>query len=254
MRVAAWILGSVGMVAAASAGAAAQTYATPAETPAAALSRHLRTLATSPRDFVALIGAGKAALAMGDSQAAAGFFGRADEVWPTSALPQIGMGAAMVAEGDAQGALTYFAQAQQRGASQLQFTADRGLAYDLLGRHTEAQADYRVALLGADADEARRRLALSLAISGTKDGRTANARCGNARRRRADGAVPGPLAGAPLGAEGGRRQPRHFPRLRAVLCRRADDRLRLGRHLCRDGPGIAEAGQPHQPGPAVGHR
>ncbi len=43
---------------------------------------------------------------------------------------------------------------------------DRGLAFDLLGRHADAQADYRRAMVGADADEARRRLALSLAISG----------------------------------------------------------------------------------------
>ena len=43
---------------------------------------------------------------------------------------------------------------------------DRGLAYDLLGQQAQAQADYRAALSGADADEARRRLALSLAISG----------------------------------------------------------------------------------------
>jgi hypothetical protein len=45
---------------------------------------------------------------------------------------------------------------------------DRGLAYDLLGRHKDAQADYRVALYSSDRDEARRRLALSLAITGNK--------------------------------------------------------------------------------------
>ncbi len=46
--------------------------------------------------------------------------------------------------------------------------ADRGLAYDLLGQHAQAQADYRAALGGPDGDTARRRLALSLAISGRK--------------------------------------------------------------------------------------
>src|SRR6185369_17130151 len=79
--------------------------------------------------FGALIGAGKAALELGDTQAAAGFFARADEVNPRSPLPQAGMGAVSVANG-------------------------------------EAQADYRAALTGPDATEARRRLALSLAISG----------------------------------------------------------------------------------------
>ena len=65
------------------------------ETPVAALARHMRVLADSPKDFLALIGAGKAALALGDTQAAAGFFGRADEVYPASPLPQAGMGAAL---------------------------------------------------------------------------------------------------------------------------------------------------------------
>jgi hypothetical protein len=45
---------------------------------------------------------------------------------------------------------------------------DRGLAYDMMGQQAKAQADYRAALAGPDADEARRRLALSLAISGNK--------------------------------------------------------------------------------------
>jgi hypothetical protein len=47
---------------------------------------------------------------------------------------------------------------------------DRGLAFDMLGQQAKAQADYRAALASADADEARRRLALSLAISGDKAG------------------------------------------------------------------------------------
>jgi hypothetical protein len=78
------------------------------------------------------------------------------------------MGAALVATGDPSGALTYFARAQQLGATAASFGCDRGLAYDLLGRQTAAQTDYRAALSGADRDEARRRLALSLAISGDK--------------------------------------------------------------------------------------
>ena len=140
------------------------------ETPAAALARQVRVLATSPKDFLALIGAGKAALALGDSQAAVGFFGRANEVFPTSPLPQAGMAAAMVSDGDAQGAMPYFDRAAQLGATAAMIGTDRGLAYDLLGRHSQAQADYRAALSGTDGDEARRRLALSLAITGDKAG------------------------------------------------------------------------------------
>jgi Flp pilus assembly protein TadD len=128
----------------------------------------MKTLAEDSRNFQALIGAGKAALALGDTQSAAGFYGRAEEVWPSSPMPQIGKGAALAQEGDGGGALPYFARAQQLGAPVTTFACDRGLAYDLLGRQAEAQADYRLALNGPDAEEARRRLALSLAIGGNR--------------------------------------------------------------------------------------
>jgi len=154
--------------------AAAQTgysygYQQP-ETPTAALARYVRTLASDPRDFGALIGAGKAALEVGDPQAAAGFFARADEVNPRSPLPQAGMGAVSVANGEPNAAMPYFTRALQLGAPLATVACDRGLAYDLLGQQPKAQADYRAALSGPDATEARRRLALSLAISGDKAG------------------------------------------------------------------------------------
>jgi Flp pilus assembly protein TadD len=139
------------------------------ESPATALARYVRTLASDPTEFQSLIGAGKAALAMGDAQAAAGFFARADEASPRSPLPQAGMGAVSVANGDPQAALPYFRRAQQLGAPLATFACDRGLAYDLMGQQAQAQADYRAALAGRDSDEARRRLALSLAISGNRD-------------------------------------------------------------------------------------
>ena len=138
------------------------------ETPAAALARYVRALADDPKDFDALIGAGRSALMLGDTEAAAGFFARADDVDSTSPAPQEGMGAVQVANGDAKGALPYFTRAQKLGATQAMLGCDRGLAYDMLGEQTKAQADYRAALSGADADEARRRLALSLAIGGNK--------------------------------------------------------------------------------------
>ena len=169
VRVAALILGLVGLtLAAASAPVSAQIGWR--EPPAAALDRHIRVLAKSPKDFLALIGAGRAALELGDSHAAVGFFGRADEVFPSSPLPQAGMGAAAVSDGDAYGAMRYFDRATLLGATAAMIGADRGLAYDLMGRHSDAQADYRAALVGRDGDEARRRLALSLAITGDKAG------------------------------------------------------------------------------------
>src|SRR6185369_13747845 len=138
------------------------------ETTSAALARYVRTLASDPKDFGSLIGAGKAALELGDTQAAAGFFARADEVNPKSPLPQAGMGAVSVANGEPLAALPYFKRAQQLGAPLATIGCDRGLAYDLLGRQADAQNDYRAAFGGLDSDEARRRLALSLAISGNR--------------------------------------------------------------------------------------
>jgi len=170
VRIAVVILASIGAVLA---GVPAQADAQVAvgvrgESPSDALARNMKELGTNPRSFDALIGAGRAALALGDTQAAAGFFGRADEVWPDSPLAQAGMGAALAQEGDGSGALQYFSRATQRGATQSMIGADRGLAYDLVGQHSQAQADYRAALSGQDGDEARRRLALSLAITGKK--------------------------------------------------------------------------------------
>jgi len=151
--------------------AAAQgSYSPYDEGPGAALARYVRALASDPQDFGSLIGAGKAALALGDTQAAAGFFARADEVNSKSPLPQAGMGAVSVANGEPQAALPYFKRAQQLGAPLATIACDRGLAYDLLGRQADAQTDYRAALGGLDSDEARRRLALSLAISGNRAG------------------------------------------------------------------------------------
>ena len=135
------------------------------ETPEAALARNVRLIALNPKNFTALVAAGRAALGTGDAQAAVGFFGRAEEAGPTSWQPQAGLAAAAVAMGDPQSAMTYFARAQQYGATQMQIAVDRGLAFDLMGDQAKAQSDYRVALNGADANEARRRLAVSLAIS-----------------------------------------------------------------------------------------
>jgi Flp pilus assembly protein TadD len=146
--------------------AVAQSVA--AETPGSALSRYIRVLASSPRDFNALIGAGRAALELGDVQAASGFFGRAEEVNPNAPAAKIGLGAAMAHMGDADGAIFYFNQATRLGAQPMTMAVDRGMARDLLGDLAGAQADYRLAISSLGSDEARRRLALSLAIGRDK--------------------------------------------------------------------------------------
>ena len=140
------------------------------ETPGAALARQVRVLASNPRDFNALIGAGHAALALGDVQAAAGFFGRAEEVNPNAPAAKAGLGAAMANMGDADGAIYYFNQATRLGAQPLTLALDRGLARDLAGDLGGAQSDYRLAMASLGSDEARRRLSLSLAIGRDKKG------------------------------------------------------------------------------------
>ena len=157
-----------GLVAAPSPANAQGSYSPYNETASAALARYVRAIADKPTDFSALIGAGRSAVELGDAHAAAGFFARADEVNPRSPLPQAGMAAVAVLNGEPHAALPYFARAQQLGAPVTTFACDRGLAFDLLGRQAEAQADYRLALNGPDAEEARRRLALSLAIGGKR--------------------------------------------------------------------------------------
>lgn len=160
--------GSVGAIAFPAPALAMGSYSPFNETASAALSRYVRALADNPKDFDALIGAGRSAIALGDAHAAGGFFARADEVNPRSPLPQAGMGAVAVLNGEPHAALPYFNRAQQLGASPSSFALDRGLAFDLLGRQAEAQADYRIVMTSRDGDEARRRLALSLAISGNR--------------------------------------------------------------------------------------
>ncbi len=50
------------------------------ETPEAALARNVRLIAINPRNYDAQLAAGRAALRLGDPQAAIGFFGRAEEI------------------------------------------------------------------------------------------------------------------------------------------------------------------------------
>ena len=140
------------------------------ESAADALSRHIRVLAGSPRDFNSLIGAGQAALELGDVQAAAGFFGRAEEANPRAPAAKVGLGAAMAHMGDADGAIFYFEQAAKLGALPMVMATDRGMAKDLQGDLKGAQADYRLAISSMASDEARRRLALSLAIGRDRKG------------------------------------------------------------------------------------
>lgn len=265
IRIAAAILGTVGALIGAAPGRAdAQSVPAYAETLADALARNVKILATDPKNFIALVGAGKAALQMGDEQSAAGFFGRAEEVFPNSPQPQMGKGAALVASGDAREALAYFARAQQLGATVASFGSDRGLAYDLLGQPAAAQRDYRAALLGADRNEATRRLALSQAIAGRKDEALATLQPLLARRdpgatrvRSLVLALAGDLAGAKAALDTmipglSRRMDPFFRRLPTLTTEQKAAAVHLGVIPgSGSGPSYASAGQ-RSAGPALG--
>lgn len=140
------------------------------EDPGSALARHLRDLNASPRNLTSLLGAGNAALAVGDPQTALAFFARAEEVAPRDGRIKAGMGSAFVQTEQAQAALKFFAEAVSMGAPVSSFAKDRGLAYDMIGDPAQAQADYAVSLQFGGDPEVERRLALSKAISGDREG------------------------------------------------------------------------------------
>lgn len=138
-----------------------------------ALNEALVRLARDPRSVDALMAAGQAALALGDTDAALGFFTRADQVNPGQAAPRAALAGVRLRQGDAVEALRWYAEAEKAGADPATFAGDRALAYDLVGDTPAAQGEYRRALEktapdSAAHDEALRRQAISLAIGGDR--------------------------------------------------------------------------------------
>jgi Flp pilus assembly protein TadD len=148
--------------------AAAVPSSSAAEAASDALARHLTTLANNPQSVAALAGAGRAALELGDAQAALSFFVRAEELAPTDGRLKAGIGSALVLMEQAHSALQFFGEAVRLGVPTHEFAGDRGLAYDLIGNSKAAQRDYQLALARRDDPEIRRRLALSQAIGGDR--------------------------------------------------------------------------------------
>jgi len=134
------------------------------------LSSALLRLGRNPHDTAALIDAGNAALAMGDTDAATGFFTRADRLMPNNAAIQAGLAGARVRAEDPFGAIPLFQSAERNGAIPVELLSDRGLAYDLVADNASAQKYYRQAIAASAGDEATRRLAVSLAIAGDRRG------------------------------------------------------------------------------------
>lgn len=132
------------------------------------LNSALGRLARNSRDVSALIDAGNAALQLDDTDAAIGFFGRADELSPGNPRVKMGLASAYVRRESPMQALRLFDEAERAGVSSGALAGDRGLAYDLVGDSARAQTFYYQALTLRRDDEVTRRLALSQAIAGDR--------------------------------------------------------------------------------------
>ena len=133
------------------------------------LNRALVELAKEPRSVPRLLEAGNAALAVNDLDGALGFFKRLTEIEPENEPATLGLARVYMRSGRPIMALLYFDAAQSRGAGPLAIGSDQALTLDMLGDQARAQAGY-VRLIEASPkdDEARRRLAISFAISGKR--------------------------------------------------------------------------------------
>lgn len=129
----------------------------------------LRALDRNPRSVDALLNAGYASVKVNDLEAAIGYFGRAEEVAPNDARVKQAQASVFMRGGRPVKALELFAQADAAGARDRSMMSDRGLAHDLVGDQTRAQAFYREALRDRPNDsEILRRMAVSQAIGGNK--------------------------------------------------------------------------------------
>lgn len=133
------------------------------------LNRALVALAKSPRAVDELVEAGSAALGVDDLEAAVGFFGRAAEIDPGHPRVAQGLAGVYLRAGRAGEALTQFDRARAAGVPEADVLTDQALAFDMVGEQDLAQSAYTRALtLDPANDEARRRLAISHAISGNR--------------------------------------------------------------------------------------
>jgi hypothetical protein len=141
----------------------------PSNDPADRLAANLVLLSQNPKNINALIDAGRSAIAIGDHNAALSFLARAEELAPSDGRVKAALGSTLVMVERPADALRLFAEASAFGVSEADVASDRGLAHDLLGDNRRAQRDYQIALRSRTDDEATRRLALSLGISGDRD-------------------------------------------------------------------------------------
>ena len=144
-------------------------YGTVPQTDADQLAQQLRSLAADPTNLYALINAARLSLKLGDVDGAAALYTRAEKAAPGNPQVKVGMARLLVQSERPGEALRLFQEAQAQGIGEAEFGSDRALAYDLIGEQARAQREYRAILRRGADDEATRRYALSLGISGMKD-------------------------------------------------------------------------------------
>jgi Flp pilus assembly protein TadD len=133
------------------------------------LNRALVALARTPREIDALVEAGTAAMGVDDLEAAVGFFGRAADIEPGHPRVALGLGTVYLRSGRPAEAIPQFDRSRAAGVPDREVMSDQALAFDLVGDQPAAQAAYaRVMELDPGNEEARRRLAVSHAISGNR--------------------------------------------------------------------------------------
>lgn len=136
---------------------------------AQAIGFYDRALSLDPANGAALIAAGENSLRRGDGPDAFSYYTALTRARPSSGDAWLGVAAALVLRLKPQDALNALAKAEALGASTLRIGPQRGLAYDLLGDFRSAQVAYAGALAMDPANvETARRLALSLAVSGSR--------------------------------------------------------------------------------------
>ncbi|OYU71998.1 MAG: hypothetical protein CFE32_25030, partial [Alphaproteobacteria bacterium PA3] len=92
--------------------------ALPSADPAQTLSENLKALARDPYNVDALLQAGSGALAVGDPNAAFGFFARAEELSPSNARAKAGLGSALTMMERPREALRAFDEAMALGMAE----------------------------------------------------------------------------------------------------------------------------------------
>lgn len=133
------------------------------------LAQQMRLVAANPTYLYALLNAARLSLKVGDTDAAAALYTRAERVNPMNPQVKAGVARLLVQSGRPGAALRKFQEAERSGATLTDFGPDRALAYDLVGEQPRAQREYRALLRQGTDDETVRRYALSLGISGLKD-------------------------------------------------------------------------------------